>query len=147
MPARPGPSEPPFRVTLHCSDGKARTFPLYADAAYDNIEQSRLMKDRPYGDQVFEHMDERDILLGASIRLFTSFVERGSGVFTFTDDDGHEWGFPARSVIAVEIEDPEADMPKQLSRIGFQPVEIARPGEPRPPLRLVPYGAEAEDGA
>jgi len=142
-PGRPGPSEPAFRLTLHCTDGQARAFPLFADAAYDNVERALFWPDRPFSGEILDVLDDRSILLGASVRLYTHLIAKGEGTMHFTDDNGHEWGFAARSVVSVEISDPTATDRVIPPKIGFRPLEVTRPGDTPPPLRVIEGGKTA----
>ena len=139
MPDRPGPDVPPFSIVLHCADGKPRAFPMYADAAYDNAHAAMRWPDRPFSGEVLAELDRRDAIQWTITRLYTRLLTRGEGSLYFTDKEGHEWGFPVRSVLAVEVHDPEAKEREPEPSMGFRPPKTDLPSND------VPFPSERRD--
>jgi hypothetical protein len=116
---RPGPSATPFRVTIH-GLGAPRTFPMHADAAYDNAKRAALWRDEPpFPTDILDYLDDRDVLAGTIVRVIVALARRADGVLYWTDDDGHLWGILGHTITGVEVEDPEAGDRQGRAKIGF----------------------------
>jgi hypothetical protein len=116
---RPGPSATPFRVTIY-GLGAPRTFPMMADAAYDNAKRAALWRDdAPFSPEIFDQLGDRDVLAVTIVRVIMALARREDGNLYWTDDDGHLWGVLGRTITGVEVNDPEARERKGRPRIGF----------------------------
>jgi hypothetical protein len=110
-------SDKPFRLTMFLTNGEERTFPIYQDAGIAGAKRAALWPDGPFGPNIIDKLEDRDILFGALVRLYTHIARKGEGTFYLTDDDGKEWGVPGKHVMAIRLEDPESSSRKR--RVGF----------------------------
>lgn len=111
--------EKPFRMTVHLENGEEYSFPVYLEAARDNIRRAvEWQRDAPFSPAITQQLDDRDVVRYGVLRVFTQLLKGGGeGVFYMTDDDGAEWGIPARNVVALRLEDPTAS--RTGKRLGF----------------------------
>jgi hypothetical protein len=97
----------PFRVTFYLAGGEERTFPIQPGVIRGTIERSTQWPDPPFTQASLERLGERDGLFRAIVALYGHMVRKPDGaMFFLTADDGSEWAFPARSVLAFRLEDP-----------------------------------------
>jgi hypothetical protein len=99
--------------------GERRSFPIFPDAAYDNAERAIHWEDAPFSGEIMDELDDREVMLGSIVQVYTALAKRDDGTLYFTDDDGHGWGILARMVTAVEVEDPQATDRKRRPSLGF----------------------------
>jgi hypothetical protein len=126
---RPDSSATPFRVTIH-GLGAPRTFPMQADAAYDNAKRAALWRDEPpFPADIFDYLDDRDVLAATIVRVIIALARRADGTLYWTDDDGHVWGILGHTITGVEVEDPDARNRKGRAEIGFAfPAGVSQEG-------------------
>jgi hypothetical protein len=112
-------SDAGFRVIFVFVDGTEQGFPVSADAAREGVKRGALWREAPVPVEVIDKLDNREILLAATVRVYTHIARTGTGTYWMTDEDGREWGILARFVRAVRVEDPEATDRKGKKSVGF----------------------------
>jgi len=116
----PAMDETPFRITILFTNGEAREFPIYINAAIESAKRAARWTKAPFSSAIIPELEkERDILFGATVRVYAHIALSPEGTYYLTDDEGNEWAVIASHVMAVSLDDPIATKGKRPRQMGF----------------------------
>jgi hypothetical protein len=114
----------PFRAKFLLAGGAEVRCPIFLDACRLLIERATRWRPPALSGAILTELEDRGLLLSATNHVYGSLTKSDVGVFHVTDDDGREWGIPARHVIAWNLEDPLRSRSGGTARVaGFLPPE------------------------